>query len=144
MFNHSQVTLPALETETINRKRFYVTPEGNKYPSITTVLSLRNKEGLFEWRKRVGNEVANHVARTAAARGTKVHHMCEDYLNNVHIEFPKKFAEHTKNFLPWCLFKELRSVIDQGKKDIKEGIVICLSSFEEKVGIAVGVTEKLL
>ncbi len=108
MFNHSQVTLPALETETINRKRFYVTPEGNKYPSITTVLSLRNKEGLFEWRKRVGNEVANHVARTAAARGTKVHHMCEDYLNNVHLEFPKKFAEHTKNFLPWCLFKELR------------------------------------
>jgi len=102
------VTLPALETETINRKRFYVTPEGNKYPSITTVLSLRNKEGLFEWRKRVGNEVANHVARTAAARGTKVHHMCEDYLNNVHLEFPKKFAEHTKNFLPWCLFKELR------------------------------------
>ena len=108
MFTHKQVTLPTLETETINRKRFYVTPEGNKYPSITTVLSLRNKEGLFEWRKRVGNEVANHVARTAAARGTKVHHMCEDYLNNVHLEFPKKFAEHTKNFLPWCLFKELR------------------------------------
>jgi len=113
MFTHKQVTLPTLETETINRKRFYVTPEGNKYPSITTVLSLRNKEGLFEWRKRVGNEVANHVARTAAARGTKVHHMCEDYLNNVHLEFPKKFAEHTKNFLPWCLFKELRrNVLD--------------------------------
>ena len=108
MFNHKQMKLPELTTETINRKRFYVTPEGNKYPSITTVLSIRNKEGLFEWRKRVGNEVANHVARTAAARGTKVHHMCEDYLNNVHLEFPKKFAEHTKNFLPWCLFKELR------------------------------------
>ena len=92
----------------MNRKRFYETPEGNKYPSITTVLSVRNKEGLFEWRKRVGNDVANHIARTSAARGTKVHHMCEDYLNNVHIEFPKKFAEHTKNFLPWCLFKELR------------------------------------
>ena len=108
MFKHKTVNLPEVKTETINRKRFYVTPEGKKYPSITTVLSIRNKEGLFEWRKRVGNEVANHVARTAAARGTKVHHMCEDYLNNVHLEFPKKFAEHTKNFLPWCLFKELR------------------------------------
>lgn len=108
MFNHKTVNLPEVKTETINRKRFYVTPEGKKYPSITTVLSIRNKEGLFEWRKRVGNDVANHVARTAAARGTKVHHMCEDYLNNVHLEFPKKFAEHTKNFLPWCLFKELR------------------------------------
>ena len=102
------MNLPELTTETINRKRFYVTPEGNKYPSITTVLSIRNKQGLFEWRKRVGDEVANHISRTAAARGTKVHHMCEDYLNNVHLDFPKKFAEHTKNFLPWCLFKELR------------------------------------
>jgi genome maintenance exonuclease 1 len=102
------VKLQELTTETINRKRFYVTPEGNKYPSITTVLSVRNKQGLFEWRKRVGEQVANHIARTAAARGTKVHHMCEDYLNNMHNESPEKFAEHAKNFLPWCLFKRLR------------------------------------
>jgi len=107
-YNHVPVELKELTTETINRKRFYVTPEGNKYPSITTVLSVRNKKGLFEWRKRVGEQVANHIARTAAARGTKVHHMCEDYLNNMHNESPEKFAEHAKNFLPWCLFKRLR------------------------------------
>tara|TARA_B110000211_G_scaffold42765_1_gene44541 strand:- start:81 stop:821 length:741 start_codon:yes stop_codon:yes gene_type:complete len=107
-YNHVPVELKELTTETINRKRFYVTPEGNKYPSITTVLSVRNKQGLFEWRKRVGEAVANHIARTAAARGTKVHHMCEDYLNNMHNESPEKFAEHAKNFLPWCLFKRLR------------------------------------
>ena len=107
-YNHVPVELKELTTETINRKRFYVTPEGNKYPSITTVLSVRNKQGLFEWRKRVGEQVANHIARTAAARGTKVHHMCEDYLNNMHNESPEKFAEHAKNFLPWCLFKRLR------------------------------------
>ena len=87
MFKHKTVNLPEVKTETINRKRFYVTPEGRKYPSITTVLSIRNKKGLFEWRKRVGNDVANHIARTAAARGTKVHHMCEDYLNNMYRDF---------------------------------------------------------
>jgi len=54
----------------------------------------------MEWRKRVGNDVANYVARTAAARGTKVHHMCEDYLNNMHLDFPEKWIEHKKNFLP--------------------------------------------
>ena len=64
-FNHKTVNLPELTTETINRKRFYVTPEGNKYPSITTVLSIRKKEGLLEWRKRVGNDVANYISRTA-------------------------------------------------------------------------------
>ena len=40
--------------------------------------------------------------------------------------------------------KELRSVVDQGKKDISEGIVICISSYEEKVGVAVGVTDNLV
>ena len=103
MFNHIQISLPEVTTETINRKRFYVTPEGNKYPSITTVLSTRKKEGLFEWRKRVGNDVANYVARTSASRGTKVHHMCEDYLNN---EFDEE--KHKKDFLPFCLFNQLK------------------------------------
>ena len=103
MFNHVQISLPEVTTETINRKRFYVTPEGEKYPSITTVLSTRKKEGLFEWRKRVGNDVANYVARTSASRGTKVHHMCEDYLNN---EFDEE--QHRKDFLPFCLFNQLK------------------------------------
>ena len=39
--------------------------------------------------------------------------------------------------------KELRSVIDQGKKDIKKGIVVSISTFEGKVGVAVGVTGEL-
>ena len=65
MFNHvTTVELPKLETVNIDKKRFYVTPEGNKYPSITTVLSGRSKQGLMEWRKRVGEDVANHIART--------------------------------------------------------------------------------
>ena len=40
--------------------------------------------------------------------------------------------------------KELRSVIDQGKKDIKKGIIISISTFDEKVGVAVGVTNDLV
>ena len=39
--------------------------------------------------------------------------------------------------------KELRSIIDQSRKDIKEGIVVGFSTFEGKVGVAVGVTNKL-
>jgi len=40
--------------------------------------------------------------------------------------------------------KELRSIVDQSKKDIKEGIVVGFSTFEGKVGVAVGVTIKLI
>ena len=39
-FTHAPIPdnmIPEVFTETINKKRFYVTPDGNKYPSITTV-----------------------------------------------------------------------------------------------------------
>jgi genome maintenance exonuclease 1 len=117
-FNHVSVNLPKLKTQTINYKRFYITPEGDEYPSITTVLSIRGKEGLMEWRKRVGEQVANYVSGKAAARGTAVHHMCEDYLNNMHLEFPQKFEEHKKNFLPWCLFTQLKDQVLHNITDI--------------------------
>ena len=83
-FIHTPPTelLPEILTENINGKRFYVTPEGEKYPSITTVLSGRNSEGLVRWRQSVGNDVANNIMRTAAKRGTAVHTLVENYLNN--------------------------------------------------------------
>ena len=37
--------------------------------------------------------------------------------------------------------KELRKLVDQGKKDLSEGIVVVFASKDDKVGIAVGVTE---
>ena len=110
-FNHVSVELPELKTVTIDRKRFYITPKEKYYPSITTVLSIRNKKGLMEWRKRVGDEVANYVSGKAASRGTKVHHMCEDYLNNMETDFPDKWEKHKNDFLPWCLFGQLKNKV---------------------------------
>ena len=112
-FNHVPVELTEIKATTKDKVRLYETPDGNFYPSITTVLSVRNKKGLFEWRKRVGNDVANYVARKAATRGTHVHHMCEDYLNNTHIDYPEKWKEHEKKFLPYALFKQLRKSVIQ-------------------------------
>ena len=39
--------------------------------------------------------------------------------------------------------KELRRIIDQGKKDIKQGIVVGFAVDEEKVGVAIGITNEL-
>ena len=113
-FTHKAVKLPNLVTTTLNKKRFYNTPEGNLYPSITTVLSIRKKEGLVEWRKRGGDDVANYISGNAVRRGIKIHEMCEDYLNNMHDDalFETYEKEH---FLYWCLFKQLR---DQALCDI--------------------------
>jgi hypothetical protein len=74
-----------LESINVNGKRFYLTPDGKKYPSITTVLSSYNKKSIYEWRKRVGDKEANKISTKASRSGTKVHKLCENYLNNENI-----------------------------------------------------------
>ena len=39
--------------------------------------------------------------------------------------------------------KELRKLVDNGKKDLGEGIVVVFASKDDKVGVAVGITDKL-
>mgnify|MGYP000595384259 FL=1 len=121
------INFPELKTKTIDKKRFYVTPEGNEYPSITTVLSPRNKEGLMKWRKKVGEKVANHICNKAATRGTKVHKMCEDYLNG------EDMTHHKKDFLPYCLFNELK---DKTFDNINEVIAQEAVLFSDKYRVA--------
>ena len=113
MFNHVPVDIPEVSTKNINKKRFYDTPTGF-YPSITTVLGVRKekKEGLRLWRERVGKYVDNHIMRSTAGRGTAVHHMCEDFLNN------KEVIKEDQRFLPWCLFSQLKPTLTKSINNI--------------------------
>ena len=75
--------IPKIESQTFpDGKRYYVTPDGKKLPSVTTVVGAQKKEAILKWRQRVGEEVANKVSRQATSRGTNMHTMCEYYLNN--------------------------------------------------------------
>ena len=143
MYNHKTINLPEIKATTTDGVRLYETPEGNHYPSITTVLSVRNKKGLHDWRKRVGDDVANYVARKAANRGTAVHHMCEDYLNN---DFDEE--KHKKKFLPYVLFNQLRESVLRKVNDIYSqeaglysdkykiaGRVDCIAEYDGKLSI---------
>ena len=77
-----KIELPKLQKVTKeNGQRYYVTPEGNKYPSVTTILSEWKKKELAKWRKRVGVEEADRIKNFAAKRGTLFHTLCEEYLN---------------------------------------------------------------
>ena len=143
MYNHKTIKLPEIKATTTDGVRLYETPDGNLYPSITTVLSVKNKKGLFEWRKRVGDDVANYVAQKAATRGTHVHHMCEDYLNN---DFDEE--KHKKKFLPYVLFNQLRESVLQKIDNIYAqecglysdkyrvaGRVDCIAEYDGKLSI---------
>lgn len=75
--------VPDLQSQTFpDGKRYYVTPEGMKLPSVTTVVGAQKKEAIMAWRRRVGEETANKISRQATQRGTNVHTLCERYLNN--------------------------------------------------------------
>ncbi len=63
-----------------NGKRFYETPWGKRYPSVTTVTGLLTRDHIKLWRERVGAEEANKISTMAARRGTKMHQLFEDYL----------------------------------------------------------------
>jgi hypothetical protein len=71
-----------LRAVTTESGRVYETPTGEKYPSITTVLSEYSKAGITKWRQRVGEETANKISAKASGRGTKLHDACEKYLLN--------------------------------------------------------------
>ena len=58
----------------------------------------------------------------------------DEKIKNIKVRFQKIF-----DLSP----KELRKLVDNGKKELKEGIIIVFASKDEKVGLAVGITEKL-
>lgn len=85
--------------------RYYVTPEDNKYPSITTITSHRNREIFANWRKKVGLEEANRKTKRATNRGTATHTLIEHYLKNE--EIPESDP------LPKYLFQQAKPTLDK-------------------------------
>ena len=84
-----QTPLPELDADTTANGRFYTTPEGNVYPSITTVLGALSKEHIGAWKERVGEIEAKQISEHAANRGTELHAVLESYLKNEELVFPE-------------------------------------------------------
>jgi hypothetical protein len=73
-----------LETTEIDGKRHYITPEGNVYPSMTTILS-RNEKGdqLKKWIEKVGVAEAERIRNNSAALGTAMHELAEAHIRGL-------------------------------------------------------------
>ncbi len=100
MFEHKPIDLgyADIEAETTSSGRVYRAPDGEKYPSITTVLSHLGAEKLAQWRQNVGDEEANRISRQASTRGTWVHSLMESYIKNEEIDTKKMMSLHKKTF----------------------------------------------
>lgn len=109
MFKYDFVKIEDLDTVIVPGKsgRFYSTPTGKIYPSITTVLSEYSKESIMQWRKRVGDEEANRISAFSSSRGTKVHAICEAYIKGENIEL----SNHPDDVVK--MFESLKPILDR-------------------------------
>ena len=145
-FNHvgfglGKRRLPIIEQYTApDGVRFYNTPSGLKYPSITTILAEKSRDVINQWRKRIGPEAANTISRVAAGRGTALHKLAEDHLNNQALEL--------KSPLVADLWQKVRPVLDNNIDNIHcqetrlfshhlrlAGTVDCIAEYNGKLSI---------
>ena len=96
-----------LTAETTDKGRLYTDPDGNKYPSITTVLSILSEDAIRAWRARVGEEEANRISKQASSRGTTVHNIIEKYIAN-DPDFIKDEMPHNIQ-----TFKDVQPILDE-------------------------------
>lgn len=84
-------------------KRVYVTPTGNVYPSITSILGSQPKPGIEVWRRKVGETEANRIVKDSSELGTAVHNLCEQYLYNLPLKCNNPEAIEVFNRLRFLL-----------------------------------------
>jgi len=123
-----------LSRQNIAGDRHYVSDTGASYPSMTTVLSIRDKGGIYAWRKRVGNEEANRITKRATTRGTQFHSLMEQYFLN-QITDVEEFRSNAmaKNPGVWYLFLEAIHELEE-----KIGKIYCIEDYlySDEYGVA--------
>ena len=143
-FVHKEIDLgyDDLSAETTSSGRKYLGPNGVSYPSVTTVLSILSEEAIQAWRARVGEEEANKISHRASTRGTAVHSIIENYIDNK--------EDYAEGFMPNIVdnFKAVQKVLDEriGEVYAQEaalysdhlglaGRVDCVAEFDGKLSI---------
>jgi genome maintenance exonuclease 1 len=134
--------LEDLKSETFpDGKRYYMLSDGTKLPSVTTVVGAQKKKAIVEWRARVGEEEANKISKQATSRGTNVHTICENYLNNE--------QDYMKGIMPDAVeyFLSIKPYLNKinnihyqeqalwSKKVGMAGRVDCIAEYEGKLSI---------
>ncbi len=128
---------------------------------------LQNKEKLSDLSAQKDEEMINDLSKQIIKLGAKPNLENED--NKIlikelskqleQLKFSSILANNSKNIIQDLKInntsvrfqkvddlppKELRKLVDTGKKELKTGIVIVFASLEDKVGLAVGITDELI
>jgi len=140
-FNHVDLDkskLPNVKGKNVDGFRFYGI-NGKNYPSVTSVLSIRKKKELQDWRNKIGENVANWEMGRAARRGKATHTLIEQYI--------KGLTPSERGVLPLGLFRLIKPYVDQidnihcletimySKKLTIAGQVDCIAEYNGKLSV---------
>jgi genome maintenance exonuclease 1 len=118
MYNPNKYNYVPMSRVEIDGKRRYATPDGEKLPSVTTILdatkSEESKQALQNWRKRVGVQKAQEITTEAAGRGTRMHKWLEDYIKTGVLNEPGSNPYSLQSH------KMAQSIINQGLSKCSE------------------------
>jgi genome maintenance exonuclease 1 len=107
-----------LSRTTEEGKRLYLTPDGKRVPSVTTVLEKtkpeEKKAALQQWRDRVGHAQAQVITTEAANRGTRMHTYLEHYVKT------GELRERGTNPFGWASHAMAKTVIEDGLTNVTE------------------------
>ena len=117
---------PKLREKRIEGKRHYMSPNGIALPSVTTVLSTMDEDGINAWKARVGETEANRVSIRALANGVELHSIIENFLDN-------KVTESFKNPISQKLFLQVKDILINKVNNIRAQEV---QLYSEGIGIA--------
>ena len=112
-FNYKKIN-----RETLDGRRYYVTPTGERVPSVTTILDRTKpaeaRQALAEWRKRVGEDRAQQITTEAANRGTRMHKWLENYVQTGDAGTPGTHPESQRSH------RMAMKIIESGFKNVSE------------------------
>jgi genome maintenance exonuclease 1 len=107
-----------LPRQNVNGERRYTTPQGQRLPSVTTILEAtkpeERKKALNDWRNKVGEEKARQITTEAANRGTRMHTYLENYVKQ------GKITERGNNPFSWASHAMADVVIREGLVKVNE------------------------
>ncbi len=141
VFLHNNQLLPFdITSKDTPSGRIYSTPDG-PLPSITTILSSEEKPAIVSWRNSLGEQEANKRTKKASDRGTAVHSMIEQYLNNEEVDFSKYDTLHASQFR--SLRPTLNKITNVLAQEIPlwstnlgvAGRVDCIAEYDGKISI---------
>lgn len=109
---------PTCSRETVDGSRVYLTPTGERLPSVTTILSATTPkeklQALHNWRRSIGEQRAQAITTEAASRGTRMHTYLEHYIKGVELK------ESVSNPYAQQSLVMAKTVIKQGLSNISE------------------------